>query len=107
TLRSCARKSQVSTGPLSSTPPQVWIISPLMTLVIPTVACRPRMATAMSAGTQAVVTHTHTHQHTHTHTTTRHTHTHTHTRTRTRAHTHTHTHTHTDTRAMLCTYSQY
>ena len=46
----------MSTGPLYSTPPQVWIISPSMTLVIPTVACRPRMATAMSAGAQGVVT---------------------------------------------------
>src|SRR4029434_4431551 len=85
----------MSTGPFYSTPPQVWIDSPLMTLIVPTVACRPCMATAMSAGAQGVVTHSHSHTHTHTHShTLTHTHTHTHTHTLTHTHTHTHSHTH-------------
>src|SRR4029434_8811299 len=53
------RETQVSTGPLYSTPPQVWIISPLMTLIVPTVACTPCMDTAVSAGAQGVGTHIH------------------------------------------------
>src|SRR4029434_8498097 len=93
------RKRQVSTGPLYSTPPQVWIISPSMTLVIPTVACRPRMATAMSAGAQELVTHTHTHTLSHTHAlffthTLSLSHTHTHTLSFLHTHTHTLSHTH-------------